>query len=111
MMTVAEYIGRFHPLLVHLPIGILLFGFALMLYQKVRKVDVTEAISLAWLAGAVAALLSCGAGWLLAPVSYTHLDVYKRQLYKHPKRALVLFYFFCRALRSIFRQPPLNLPR
>lgn len=65
MMTVAEYIGRFHPLLVHLPIGILLFGFALMLYQKVRKVDVTEAISLAWLAGAVAALLSCGAGWLL----------------------------------------------
>lgn len=66
MMTVAEYIGRFHPLLVHLPIGILLFGFALMLYQKVRKVDVTEAISLAWLAGAVAALLSCGAGWLLA---------------------------------------------
>lgn len=66
MMTVAEYIGRFHPLLVHLPIGILLFGFALMLYQKVRKVDVTEAISLAWLAGAIAALLSCGAGWLLA---------------------------------------------
>ena len=66
MMTVAEYIGRFHPLLIHLPIGILLFGFALMLYQKVRKVDVTEAISLAWLAGAVAALLSCGAGWLLA---------------------------------------------
>lgn len=65
-MTFAEYIGRFHPLLVHLPIGILLFGFALMLYQKFRKVDLTEAISLAWLAGAIAALLSCGAGWLLA---------------------------------------------
>lgn len=65
MMTVAEYIGRFHPLLVHLPIGILLFGFALMLYQKVRRAELTEAISLAWLAGAIAALLSCGAGWLL----------------------------------------------
>lgn len=65
MMTVAEYIGRFHPLLVHLPIGILLFGFALMVYQKVRKAELTEAISLAWLAGAIAALLSCGAGWLL----------------------------------------------
>ena len=73
-MTVVEYIGRFHPLLVHLPIGILLFGFVLMLYQKLRKVNLAEAISLAWLAGAVAALLS---------VSYTHLDVYKRQNLYH----------------------------
>jgi len=73
-MTIAEFFGRFHPLLVHLPIGILLFAFGLMIYGKIRKVEVGTAVTLAWLTGAVAALLSCGAGWLLA-----HSDDYEAE--------------------------------
>ncbi|WP_338868558.1 c-type cytochrome domain-containing protein [Spirosoma sp. SC4-14] len=65
-MTFTEYIGHFHPLLVHLPIGILLFAMALMLIGRLKSVDLDAAVSIAWLLGAVSALLACGAGWLLA---------------------------------------------
>lgn len=61
-----ETIGRFHPLLVHLPIGILLFAAALMVFARITKSDLGAAVSFAWGVGALMALLSCGAGWLLA---------------------------------------------
>ncbi|HEY0108895.1 MAG TPA: hypothetical protein VGB67_04650, partial [Fibrella sp.] len=65
-MPVPELLGRLHPLLVHLPIGILLFAVGLMSYGRLKKVDVDAAVSLAWGLGALSALLACGAGWLLA---------------------------------------------
>lgn len=61
-----ELIGRLHPLLVHLPIGIILFATALMVFGWIKKTEVESAVSLAWGLGALSALLACGAGWLLA---------------------------------------------
>ncbi|KAA0988896.1 c-type cytochrome domain-containing protein [Dyadobacter aurulentus] len=61
-----ESIGRLHPLLVHLPIGILLFAAALMVFGRITKSDLGAAVSFAWGAGALMAFFSCGAGWLLA---------------------------------------------
>ena len=46
-MFLTEFFGRLHPLLVHLPIGILLFAFALILFQRFQKVEVEVAISFA----------------------------------------------------------------
>ena len=65
-MNFSQFVGQFHPLLVHLPIGILLFAFLMIVYQKLRKAELTDAISLALLLGSVAALFSCVAGWFLA---------------------------------------------
>ena len=65
-MNYSQVIGQFHPLLVHLPIGILLFAFLMMIYQKWQKVELTDAITLALLLGSIGALLSCVAGWFLA---------------------------------------------
>ncbi|WP_077919695.1 c-type cytochrome domain-containing protein [Spirosoma sp. 209] len=65
-MPSTELWGRLHPLLVHLPIGILLFAVGLMVYGRLKKLDVEAAVSLAWGLGAASALLACGAGWLLA---------------------------------------------
>jgi uncharacterized membrane protein len=65
-MNYSQVLGQFHPLLVHLPIGILLFAFLMMWYQKWQKVELTEAISLALLLGSIGALFSCIAGWFLA---------------------------------------------
>jgi uncharacterized membrane protein len=65
-MNYSQVIGQFHPLLVHLPIGILLFAFLMMIYQKWQKAEMTDAISLALLLGSIGALLSCVAGWFLA---------------------------------------------
>lgn len=61
-----ETIGRLHPLLVHLPIGVLLFAAALMVFGRITKAYLGAAVSFAWGAGAFMAFLSCGVGWLLA---------------------------------------------
>lgn len=71
-------IGRLHPLLVHLPIGILLFAVGLMMYGRLKKVDVEAAVSLAWGLGALSAMLACGAGWLLAQSGEYDTDLVAR---------------------------------
>jgi len=60
------FIGRFHPILVHLPIGILLLAVLLEWWpgDKLRP-----AIRVAWVVGALAAVTAAGAGWLLAAES------------------------------------------
>ena len=61
-----EQLGKLHPLLVHLPIGILLFGYGLLLWQRFKKVEMQEAISMAFLVGSGTAILACVVGWILA---------------------------------------------
>ena len=65
-MFIVEAIGRLHPLLVHLPIGILLFAAALMVFGRLTKSELGVAVSFAWGVGAIVAFMSCGVGWLLA---------------------------------------------
>lgn len=63
----AELIGRFHPLLVHLPIGFLLLGaLFLVLAGRPRYSTLDHSLPLIFLLGGVAALASCITGWLLA---------------------------------------------
>lgn len=79
-MFQTEFIARLHPLIVHLPIGILLFAFAMMILQRFRQIDLEAAIALGLLFGAISATLACAAGWLLAQ-SGTYEDelVFKHQ--------------------------------
>ena len=65
-MFLTDFFGRLHPLLVHLPIGILLFAFALILFQRFQKVEVEVAISFALLLGSISAVFASAAGWFLA---------------------------------------------
>lgn len=59
-------IGNFHPLLVHLPIGIILVAFALEMYNRYRsKTSGDEMILFTLGCAGVSALLSLGTGWLL----------------------------------------------
>lgn len=67
MNTLLAFFGRFHPLLVHLPIGFLLLAMILQwLRGKERFVAIVPAIRVAYALGAASALLSCMSGWLLA---------------------------------------------
>lgn len=65
---ILETIGRLHPLLVHLPIGIVLLALAMEVYRP-RTTETEEGMAAArrmvWLVGAVTALLSCVTGLLL----------------------------------------------
>lgn len=66
-MIMLDLIGRFHPLLLHLPIGVLVYAFLHWMYEqflskKEAKTDFTFAFSI----GAVSAVGSAISGWLLA---------------------------------------------
>ncbi|HMK16664.1 MAG TPA: c-type cytochrome domain-containing protein [Chitinophagaceae bacterium] len=66
-MNFSELIGRFHPLLVHLPIGILLIAALFQLLAlKPKYASMHAAISIALFWGMISAILSCISGYLLS---------------------------------------------
>lgn len=62
----AGFLGRFHPLVVHLPIGFLLLAGIAEIIARRRGIVLNNAISIMLLCGAVAAVLAVILGWLLA---------------------------------------------
>ena len=63
----AIFFGRFHPVLVHFPIGFLLLAALLASGKKIGKVSISDAtISLILLVSAISATFACGAGYLLS---------------------------------------------
>lgn len=66
LALLSEYIGHWHPLLIHFPIGILLMAIALQFYQFISKKDFKTSISILVLTGSIFSGISCLAGWLLA---------------------------------------------
>lgn len=64
---VIVFIGRFHPLLVHMPIGLLLLAFLMeFLSRRKRFADLKPAVSFTLFLGAVSAVFAVSAGLLLA---------------------------------------------
>ncbi len=66
-MNLSELIGRFHPLLVHLPIGILLLAALFQLLAlKPKYASMHAAMSIALFWGMISAIVSCISGYLLS---------------------------------------------
>ena len=66
-LDIVTFFGRFHPLLVHLPIGFLLLAILIEWYQgKKEGKENSKLITYAWLLGAISANLAALCGWLLA---------------------------------------------
>ena len=66
-MDIEIFLGRFHPLIVHLPIGFILLAFLMMLWSKwLKKEFFQQAISFALLLGAISAAFAAFLGWMLA---------------------------------------------
>jgi uncharacterized membrane protein len=75
-----EFIGHLHPVIVHLPIGILLLGVFMMAYEHYSGADFKTPISFAFLVGSISAVLACIAGWILSNSGeYDALLVQKHQ--------------------------------
>lgn len=67
VLSIIEFIGRFHPLLVHLPIGILLLALLLQWLFRKEQYTLTHGImKVIWLLGMATALLSSITGYLLS---------------------------------------------
>lgn len=66
MIVQSIQIGHLHPLVVHLPIGILLIGFILeIIYRKKPSEIAKDIIMMVLLIGAFSAVISLATGWLL----------------------------------------------
>jgi len=75
-----QFIGHLHPVIVHMPIGILLLGVFLMLFQGQNATKFDSVISLALLLGSIGATVACITGWLLAQSgAYDELILQKHQ--------------------------------
>lgn len=67
LLSLSTFIGRLHPVLVHLPIGILLLACLFqLLVTKSRFSALRPAVPLSFLLGAVGAAASCISGFLLS---------------------------------------------
>lgn len=67
LLSIVEFVAHFHPLLVHLPIGILLIGLLLQwLSSKQKNNQLQQAVPIVFLWGAITALASCVTGYLLS---------------------------------------------
>lgn len=67
MQFFAEFIGHFHPVIVHLPIGILLIAALFYgLSQNSKYQALRPAVSVSLLLGTISAVVACLTGWLLS---------------------------------------------
>lgn len=67
LLTITDFIGRFHVLLVHLPIGFLLIGLLLQWISSNEKYHVSkQVVTLVLFCGMIAAIVSCITGYLLS---------------------------------------------
>ncbi len=62
-----EFIGQFHPLLLHLPIGILVLALVFWVMSRFAKWEfLQKSLPLVLLLGALSAAMACLTGWLLS---------------------------------------------
>jgi|GEM_PF-629904 len=79
MNELSQLIGRFHPVLVHLPIGMLLLAIVFeALSRKTRYQPLQRSLPFLLLLGSMAAVFSCLSGWLLAQNGDYEADLLER---------------------------------
>lgn len=59
-------LGRFHPLILHLPIGVLVFAFFLDIFGRIRKNYHEQTVKLALGFSAISAIVACVLGYFLS---------------------------------------------
>ena len=103
MMDLVYFLGRFHVLVLHLPIGVLLLAAGLeVLRRHPRFSGLETALPVIWLAGAVTALLTIVLGYMHAAEG--GFDRRAIDLHRWSATALALFAFAVWACRTEARR-------
>jgi len=72
----STFLGRFHPLFVHMPIGFLILAILLEWYENYRKTETkSRLIPIAWLLGAISAAAAAFSGWWLGETGLYEEDM------------------------------------
>lgn len=67
LLTIVEFIGRFHPLFVHLPIGFLLLAVLFSFISiRIKQPALQEAVPFTLFVGGISAVFACVSGYLLS---------------------------------------------
>ena len=67
LLSITQFLGRFHPVIVHLPIGILLIALLLQWLSRKEQYTLSYGVMrVLWAAGILSALLACITGYLLS---------------------------------------------
>lgn len=111
LLSISVFLGRFHPLLVHLPIGILIMGVLLHWISKKQAFHaIRPAVSVTLLLGAVSAVFSCISGWLLGMDGEYDPDLLDRHRWMGIGVALVATLYYLIYIKKIPLLPQGRLP-
>ena len=98
-----EFIGHLHPVLVHLPIGILLLAcFFQLLSAKARYSQLQHAIGITLFLGMLSAIAACFTGYILSGSGdYDEELVYRHQLLGISVAVVAVMYYFLYRYKKI----------
>lgn len=107
LLSIGDLVGRFHPLLVHLPIGFLILAvlFYFIAYKD-RFSFLQQAVPLSLLLGCLGAVFSCITGYILSLSGDYDEDILNNHRWAGIATAVVAFFAF---LVSIKKLPPFFL--
>ena len=61
-LEISTFFGRFHPLLVHLPIGFLILAVLISIKQKDKNLTYTKILRLIWFLAFISSFFFCNNG-------------------------------------------------
>ena len=95
MDVLKQLLGRLHPIMVHLPIGFIIFGLLLQWYDRKRK-EYTKIIPIAYFWGGITAALACITGYLQYISEGYAFDTVKWHLWSGIATALFSFLMYAK---------------
>ena len=99
----SEFIGHFHVVFVHLPIGILLIALLLLWLRKNEKHNIShQAIKIVLLIGVVFALISCITGYILSTTDNYEKPLVEWHMWMGFGVAIVSMFLYMKFARSEF---------
>lgn len=99
------FIGRFHPLFVHLPIGFLLLA-VIFDFTSSRFLLPVKTIRFTWLLGALSAAVAAGLGYMLSLSGDYNDDTLAWHMWSGIILAILsILYYFLRGLVRLFQNP------
>jgi mono/diheme cytochrome c family protein/uncharacterized membrane protein len=102
LLTVSDFIGRFHPVFVHLPIGILLLAcFFQWLMIKERFAILQPAIPVTLFWGMISAIASCISGYLLSTTGDYDMQLVSSHQWLGISVAVVSLFLYVMHKRSV----------
>lgn len=108
LIDIFSYLGRMHPLVVHLPIGFLVLAaiFDLLTYKS-KYAFLKPAVPLILLLGGFSATIACVMGWFLSQTGDYDYLILRNHKYTGISVAVVSFIFY--GLKSTFLQAVFQL--